>query len=257
MDMRVSRREKEILAYLDKHQKASVFELSNALSVSEVTIRRDLIRMSDEKKIDRFHGGAKVNMSRQVDSTIKEFNEKSLKMQDEKLRIGIRACDFIHDGDIVFMNSGTTVLKMLENLNRRNVTIVTNNSEAFNCNFSSEIEILMLGGVFNRRTKSVGGEITTNSLTGVYSNCTILGVNALDIEEGMTTSVYQETSINNAMIAHTRGKVIVLADHTKLGKISSYVSSPLSKINVVITDSGCPSDFAESLMNKGIEVIIT
>ena len=256
MDHKVSLRERDILNYLSVYQQASVGELSRKLNVSEVTIRRDLIRLDEEHKLSRFHGGARHLEKKPIDFSIGEFGEKALQMKAEKQRIGKRACDFIHDGDIVFMNSGTTVIQMLEQLERQHVTVVTNNAAATSCNIPSGVELLVLGGMFYPRTRSMGGEITTNSISSIYSNCTILGVNALDTVQGMTTSVFQETTVNNAMISNTRGNVIVLADHTKIGKISSYVSSPLSKINVIITDKDCPQSYVESFEKSNIQVIM-
>ena len=100
------------------------------------------------------------------------------------------------------------------------------------------------------------GEITVNTIGGIYSNCTILGVKALDPERGMTTWNYQECGVNAAMIGHTRGKVILLADHSKIGKVSNYVSSSLDKIDLIITDSGCDPEAIAAFQEKGVEVIV-
>lgn len=80
MDIRVRQREKAILGYLDTNRKASVSELSEALSVSEVTIRRDLIRLDEEKKITRFHGGARLLEMKPGESANTEFLQKCTSM---------------------------------------------------------------------------------------------------------------------------------------------------------------------------------
>lgn len=256
MDIRVRQREKAILDYLNVQKKASVNELSEALSVSAVTIRRDIIRLDEENKLSRYHGGVRVLEGKPGDTQDTAFMQKSASMREEKMRIGLRACSFVNDGDIIFMNSGTTVLSFLQQLDKRDITVVTNNVAVLECSVKPGIELLMLGGIYNERTKAVGGEITTSSLNSFYSTCTILGVNALDMTEGLTTSVYQESTINNAMISHTRGKVIVLADGTKMGKLSRYVSAPLSKIDVIITDSSCPEEYISALRRENIEVVV-
>ena len=91
---------------------------------------------------------------------------------------------------------------------------------------------------------------------GIYSTCTVLGVNALDLENGMTTSVYQQSMINKSMINHTKGKVILLADSTKMGRISNFVSASLSSIQIIVTDDKCPPAYVEGFREKGIEVFI-
>ena len=136
------------------------------------------------------------------------------------------------------------------------VTGVTNNARAPFCSRQPGVEILSLGGNYMERSKSFVGEITVNTIGGIYSNCTILGVKALDPERGMTTWNYQECGVNAAMIGHTRGKVILLADHSKIGKVSNYVSSSLDKIDLIITDSGCDPEAIAAFREKGVEVIV-
>ena len=253
--MRVDQRGNEIVAFINRQGNATVEELSRQFCVSEVTIRRDLDRLNAKKIISRYHGGARKRTEQDGEQVVTEFQQKSGEMTEEKNRIGLRACEFVRDFDIVFMNSGTTVLRFLANLRRQGVTVVTNNMAALEAPLVPGVDIMVLGGMYNDRTRSVGGEITTGALLNIYSTCTVLGVNALDLEEGMTTSVYQECATNNAMISHSKGKVILLADSSKMGKISSYVSSPLSKINVIITDIGCPENYILGFRERGIEVI--
>lgn len=256
MDIKVRQREKKIIEYIAEHGTGTVSELSNAFCVSEITIRRDLSRLAEEKVLKRYHGGAKLHIPTNAELKCAEFQQKSTLMLDEKRRIGNCACSFIKDNDIVFMNSGTTVLQFLTQLEKQGVTIVTSNAAAFDCPINPGVEILALGGNYDSRTRSMCGEFTINNIMGIYSTCTILGANGLDVKEGMTTSVYQECTINNAMINHTKGKVILLADSTKIGKISSYVSSPLSKIDVIITDINCPETYIDGFHQQNVEVIV-
>ncbi|MDH7483686.1 MAG: DeoR/GlpR transcriptional regulator, partial [Spirochaetales bacterium] len=92
--------------------------------------------------------------------------------------------------------------------------------------------------------------------SNVYADHTILGTNGISLEKGLTTSVYQECSINQAMIEHTHGKVIVLADSSKMGKVANFISSGLSKVDIVITDEDCPKEYRDGLHALGLEVII-
>ena len=154
------------------------------------------------------------------------------------------------------MNSGSTVLFFLEAIKDKHVTVVTNNAMVPFCEKQVCVELLSLGGNYMERAKSFVGEITVNTINGIYSNCAVLGVNALDPERGMTTWNYQECGVNDAMINHTRGKVILLADHTKIGKVTNYVSSSLDKIDLIITDDGCDPKYVSVFKEKGVDVIV-
>lgn len=256
MKINVRHREKLIIDFVKVNEVATVSDLSEAFGVSDVTIRRDLARLAEKRIITRFHGGARLRTPLSSELAVAEFKQKAEVMLEEKRRIGRSASKLISDGDIVFINSGTSVLQFLTQIENEQVTIITNNVAALECTVSNGVSIMVLGGTYNHRTRSLHGEITINNLSNIYSTCTILGVNSLDISEGMTTSSFPECAINSAMIKNTKGKVILLADSTKIGRISSYVSSPLSKIDVIITDDQCPKSFIQKAQEKGVEVIV-
>ena len=129
MSMKMNHRESKIIEYVNEHGSATVTELSNYTKVSEITIRRDLERLESRKAVIRYHGGAKKNTSLEGKDPIMEFKAKEAKMCDEKKRIGKKAAELIKDGDIVFMNSGTTVLTFLECLEKKNFKIYKNNNK--------------------------------------------------------------------------------------------------------------------------------
>lgn len=119
MSMKMNHRENMIINYVNEKGKVTVAELSKYVQVSEITVRRDLERLENRKAIIRYHGGAKRNTNHGGKDSIMEFRAKEAAMRDEKRRIGKKACELIKDGDIVFMNSGTTVLNFLEELEKR------------------------------------------------------------------------------------------------------------------------------------------
>ena len=248
----------QIANYVKQKGEASVQELSEYFAVSPLTVRRDLTALEEQKLLLRYHGGAKalVQSDTANDNGNYEFDLTSVPRVEEKKRIGEKACEFLKNDDIIFMNSGSTVLFFQEAIRDKHVTVVTNNARAPFCSKQPGVEILSLGGNYMERSKSYVGEITVNTIGGIYSNCTILGVKALDPERGLTTWNSQECGVNAAMIGHTRGKVILLADHSKIGKVSNYVSSSLDKIDLIITDSGCDPEAIAAFQEKGVEVIV-
>lgn len=58
------------------------------------------------------------------------------------------------------------------------------------------------------------------------------------------------------MIDQTRGKVIVVADHTKIGKVGPFLTAPIDQIDILITTKGFPEEYFEQLITKGIKIII-
>jgi DeoR family fructose operon transcriptional repressor len=252
----VYRRRMLILEAVARKGAVSVEELALSLEVSPITIRRDLDHLHEEGSLVRKHGGA-ASASYGSDGQPEEMlSEKDVLHSDEKGRIAARAVSLVEDDEILFMNSGSTTLTFLRALRAKRVKVITNNAAAITAERGPGIELMILGGEYREQSQSLVGEFALNAIHNIFADHTLLGTNGISLEKGLTTSVYQECSVNQAMIEHTRGKVIVLADSSKMGKVGNFVSSPLSRVHVVVTDSGCPEQFRQGLEELGITVLI-
>lgn len=250
-----SNRHQRILEIVKKDNSVRVDTLSRLLDVSSVTIRRDLDTMDRIGLIMRTHGGARKLESPAASQPESTFFEKGIINIDEKYQIARMAVNLVQNDDIVFLNSGTTTLCFLEVLKTQS-RIITNNAASIICNKDPKVELLVLGGEYRERSRSFVGDFALNAIKGIHSKITILGVNGLSQEKGLTTSVISECSINQSMIENTTGHVIVLADYSKIDHISNFVSSPIESIDILITDNKAPEKALESFKSKGIEVII-
>ena len=82
----------------------------------------------------------------------------------------------------------------------------------------------------------------------------MLGINGVSIKRGCTTAVQLETGVNKAMIENSSGKVIVVADHSKMNCVSSFLTCPLSRIDLLVTDWMTPQAFCDELQASGLNV---
>ncbi|TVR74852.1 MAG: DeoR/GlpR transcriptional regulator [Spirochaetaceae bacterium] len=245
-----------ILDVLKEQGMVRVEDLSRDLGVSGVTIRRDLDYLNSKGLLLRTHGGANMAPARKDILQESEFNEKGTVNVPEKERIGARCADLIQTNDIVFLNSGSTAIFFLQALAGRKVKVITNNAAAIQSSLDPKVEVMYLGGEYREQSRSFVGEFALNTIRDIYSHYTVLGTNGISTERGITTTVYQECAINQAMIDNTHGKVIVIADHTKLGRVSNFVSAPLNVIDILVTDTLCPPEFREELESRGISVFL-
>lgn len=253
-------RKKQILELLRSKTTASVAELSEHCHVSPLTIRRDLDDLATQGLVLRIRGGAKLNI---VPSGLLNqygeinFDNKSILNIKEKKQIGELATTLIEPDSIVFMNSGSTTLFFLQALHKIRAQILTNNAAAFSVSYdTANLDLYSLGGEYRSQSKSFIGNMTINAIDTINSTYTILGTNGIDIQQGLSTSVYEECFTNQAMVEHTLKKVIVLADYSKFGVVSNFISIPLSKVDIIVTDNKCPKDYIVQLEQKKIDVII-
>jgi DeoR family transcriptional regulator, fructose operon transcriptional repressor len=245
-----------ILEHLEHSGRVRVDELAENLNVSSVTIRRDLDYLNERGHLVRTHGGAARVPEGLVSASERRFADKGTINVAEKTRIAERAAEMIVPHDTVFLNSGSTAIFFLRALRDRAARVITNNAAAIECEVDPLVELLILGGEYREQSRSFVGEFALNTIRNIYSTHTILGTNGISLDQGLTTTVYQECNINQAMIENTHGKVIVLADNSKIGQVANFVSASLEAIDMVITDTGAPEEFVRELRSRGIEVLV-
>lgn len=246
----------QILDALYTAGNVSVNVLEDLLQVSKVTIRRDLDFLDGKGLLVRTHGGATLPPNQDIKLSDEDYAKKDIVHVQEKRRIALKCASLIKAQDILFINSGSTTNFLLQSISGKQIKVITNNAASLESSIDDKVEILFLGGQYLKHPRSFIGEFALATLRDMYSTHTILGTNGISLEKGLTTTVYQECSINQAMIQNTHGKVIVLADSTKMGYISNFISAPLESIDIVITDDKCPPEFKAGLEKAGIEVLI-
>lgn len=247
------KRHDEILQRLNLSGRVSVDDLSRDFEVSKITIRRDLDVLSDEGLIDRVHGGA---LARKHQPQELLFSEKGHTNIPEKNAIGRAAAAMLKDGDTLLLNGGSTTLHVLKHLQNKKIRVITNNAATIGISRDPRVELILTGGEHRTSSDSLVGDLAAIALSQVYGSCAMLGTNGIDPVVGLTSSVYQETNINRLMIERTRGPVIVLADHTKIGIVSNFETTSMKDIDTLITDSKADPQMIEKIRAAGLEVII-
>lgn len=249
----ISRRREEILRYLKEHEKASVEELSGLCGVSQLTIRRDLDALEELNTISRYFGGAQYLENTGVPTP---FEEKEGSNHLEKEVIAAEASKYIENGATVFMNSGTTIQQVLSRITSKDVTVITNNALAYQYCNAINGSIICTGGVYTDLTKAYIGSLAADIIGRTYADACILGVNGISADSGLTTSELQETIITQKMAEQCQGKVIVVADGSKVGRTYSFVSLEIKNVDILITDSSADVAEVERLRRLGLEIIV-
>lgn len=249
----IQERQRQLFEYIKSNSTIKVSTASKKLNVSELTIRRDLEILEKKELITRFHGGASINNSFSEYDIVLE--EKQIQNEHVKNCIGRQAVSLIQDGSTVFLNSGSTTLSVLKHLNTQSGRVVTNNALAPTAVWSDHIELIMTGGECRNRSKSLIGSYALNVINSIYGNYCVLGVNGIS-SFGTTTSVHQETTINEAMVKRCNGTVIIVADGSKIGKSYNFISVPIQDIDILITDPSANPAELDKIASKGVKVII-
>jgi DeoR family transcriptional regulator of aga operon len=247
-------RQKQILSLLARQGRLSVTEIVEQFSISEATVRRDLESLASQGKVQRVHGG--VIAVEQAPPELPILQREG-EQTDEKAQIGRAAAELITDGETVFLGSGTTVLETAKNLReRKNLTVITNSLPVLNALAGiKEITVVSLGGQLRESELSFIGHITEQALAEVRVDKVIMGARGLSLEHGLTNDYLQETLTDRAILKIGR-EVILVADHSKVNRVSTALLAPLSSMNTFVTDSKADKKFIQALKKQNIKIVI-
>ena len=247
-------RHKRILSQLIKQGRLSVAEIVEQFSVSEATARRDLESLASEGKVQRVHGGAIAAEKAPPELPILERENEQT---DEKVRIGRMTAELIADKETIFLGSGTTVLEVAKNLrDRKNLTVITNSLPVLNALAGiKEIMVISLGGMLRDTELSFIGHITEQALAEVHVDKVVIGTRGISFEHGLTNDYLQETLTDRAILKIGR-EVIIVADHSKVNRVSTVLLAPLDVMHTFVTDSSSDKKFIQSLKKQNVNVIM-
>jgi DeoR family transcriptional regulator of aga operon len=243
-----------IMKELDLKGQVNVISLSQALGVSEVTIRNDLSRLEQKNLLVRARGGAM-----KADRVAVDFNlsDKKKLHYKEKLLIGKAASTLIENGDTIILDSGTTTMEIIRHLSAfESLTVITNALNLVNTLAEQEkINIIVPGGFLRRNSLSLVGTTAEESFKNYFCDKLFLAVDGFNTTHGLSTPNVEEAHLNRVMISIAK-QVIVVMDSSKFHKRSFAFIAPLSAVDIVITDSGIPAEDQKKLENAGVKVMI-
>lgn len=249
-------RRSAILQRLHEDSSVSVLQLSKDFGVSEVTIRKDLRILKERKLLLRVHGGAiLVAKASQAEREERNFNFKRLVNAREKEAIGRAAAAHIKDGDTILIDSGTTALEVVRNLDRfSDLTIITNSVNALTEALKyKRFKVILVGGSVREPSLSTVGSLAESNLKLFYCDKLFLGVDSFSLEAGLSTPSVEEASTNQVMISRAR-EVIAVFDSSKVNKRAlAFIAMP-DKIDTIITDNHLPSSVRNQLKAMKINV---
>ncbi len=240
-----------ILNLIDTESTTAVDELASALSVSSATVRRDLAQLAGQGLVLRSHGGA-VRVDRGYELPIR-YRETS--QAGEKRRIGQAAAELVGEGAVVGVNGGTTTMEVSRALaTRRNLTVVTN---ALNIGaelaLRPNIRLVVTGGIARTASFELSGPAAERAIQDYNIDVAFIGVDGVDPVSGCTAHNDSE-ALSNAALVRRAAKVIVVADHTKLGQVKFARICEIAAVNILITDSGASGDRVAEFEAVGVDV---
>lgn len=252
--MLASDRQDKILELLHLEGSVRNSNLVKILGVSLETIRRDLEHLEHENLLKKVHGGAILKDKKMMGLSYSLREEKNI---NEKIEIANKVLDYIEDGETIGLNGSTTnieVAKLLKE-NRKKITVVTNSLLIANeLSDLNEINLILAGGIYNKKEFSFLGEMTKAFLSNFSLDKSFIGVGGLSIKRGATDFILGEVLVQKKL-AEISDKTIIVADSSKINSNSLIKICDLDEIDLVITDSKLEKNIKNQYIKLGLEII--
>ena len=242
----------QIYKYVQTQTRASVRSLCKVFDVSESTVRRDLTELENRKLLKRTHGGAVCMDSVGIEPS---YHEKEDKYRQEKQDIAACAAGLIENGDSLLIDSGTTTMCLVPYLCKfEKLTVVTNSIFLMQkLSGYANITLICVGGLLRSNTIALVGPVAEENLGRIRVDKAFIAANGIEAKAGLTTPNLVEASIKSKMIAASE-QVYVMADHSKIGRVSFARFGTLADIDGCITCRPIPVEQQRSFEHSGVRL---
>ena len=237
----------KIIDMLRQQPSVRVTDLVPILDASESTIRRDIAELDKEGRLRKVFGGAVAleakrpgngtagaDTARKVNVQHRDIDAKAKSRVDEKTKVAVRAAALIEEGDLVYIDAGTTTGSMIEHIDCYSATYVTNGVRHAIDLAERGFRTYLLSGLIKASTEAIIGYDAVDSLKKYHFDKCFIGTDGIDQENGLTTLDIEESMVKTEVIRRS-GKVYVLADSSKFGLVAKIKFASL-EAGTIITD---------------------
>ncbi len=231
----------KIMDLLETQPTIRVADLVSVLGASESTIRRDIAQLDEEGRLRKVFGGA-VSLelesgqrtNRNVNAPKRTVDVKEQTQVDEKTQVAACAASLIENGDLVYLDAGTTTGSMIEHIKCHDAVYVTNGARHALQLARRGFKVYLLSGQVKVSTEAIIGYDAVGSLQKYHFSKCFIGTDGIDLSSGLTTSDIEESMVKTEAIQRSE-KVYILADSSKFGLVAAITFAPLSA-GQIITD---------------------
>lgn len=246
-------RQQEIVRLARRDGRVEVADLAELLGVTTETVRRDLTVLEQQGLLRRVHGGALPVERLRFETGIAE---RAATMTAEKERIAKAAIRFLPPVGSILIDAGTTTARFVDALpDDRELTAVTNSLPiALALSAMPRLTVLTVGGRVRGRTLAQVDRWALRSLAEIHVDVAFVATNGISVERGLTTPDLAEAAVKEALVTSAH-RVVLLADHTKVGADQFARFADVEQLDVIVTDAGMDDETAAALAAAGPEVV--
>ncbi|GMA98432.1 DeoR/GlpR family DNA-binding transcription regulator [Pelosinus sp. IPA-1] len=248
----------EIQKYIREVENVSLDTLCDVFKVSKNTIRRDVTELQKKGLITKVYGGITINQKNpnELFESREPFESREGKNQAEKIAIAKLASELVEDGDVIFIDSGTTTKHMIPFLAlKENITIITSNLHVILASIPyPKLNIISTGGVLYRETISLTGIGVISFLKDYNISKSFLASTGVSLAKGVTNISPLESEIKRYLVENSI-TTSLLVDHSKIDIASLMTYCRLEDLKFFITDKLPPKEYIDFFAANDITLL--
>lgn len=219
--------------YILEKNSVTMDELCNQFGISINTARTDVADLVEKGVAKKIYGGVCSNQT----SNLITFDKRASHMLNIKKLISKYAATLIEDGDVIFIDSGTTTMSIVDYLDDLNdVTIITHNlNTIIKAVHKQNLTIISLPGVFDRQTNSFADASTCKALEKYNIHKAFMGTASITKKGKATNNSFFEVQVKKAVLQHSEKKYL-LVDSSKFGKLGLMSYCGIEEMDMIITN---------------------
>lgn len=245
-------RHKKIFDELNSVGRVYVKDISKALGVTEITIRRDLAFLEDNGLLKKTYGGA-VPVAPDLDASVRYRQKKKI---DAKKIVGKLASTLIKDGDIIYLEAGSTCYEIVPYLAAlKNLTIIVNSLYLMRRLGQLNIhKIIIIGGQYRPDRMDMVGPAAEMAIAQLGGFKAFTGADDITIDAGISGA--DVVTVGFAKLVLKRAsEVIFVGDHTKFDNPALYKIADIDQLNYIVTDTQPSKAWLQLTKEKNIKLI--
>lgn len=246
-------RRERLVQFIAEHGYCTITELSKAFDVSEMTIRRDVLRLVEQGKVRGFRGGVGSLSRQEMEGS--DYRLRDMKMAEAKQAIARRAIEMVNPGSVIAIDAGTTGHQVAELLpNDRGLTVVTHSFPVVSSLIGNPgTEVMCLGGLLHAESLSFDGPSTLAAISNLQVETLFLAASGIGDRGAFCGNGFD--AITKRALIEVADQVVLLADSSKFSTSAMVKICGWAAIGTIVIDDGITEEHQRMLEAQDVEVI--
>ena len=241
--------------FIQSRGEVSVSELQSIYEgYSSMTIWRDLKQLEEQGYIRRVHGGV-ISMQTAALQIEGVYSKRARENTRQKNAIAQAAIGLIQPGHSVYLDAGSTLMAVANQISNDRYTIVTSGANiAIELSQRHTCDVLLTGGQISENTLSCSGSQAEAFISSINIDLALMSPSGFTLRTGFTSGSQSESMLKRAVMGKA-AKVVMLMDTSKVGRSLPFTFANLADIDMLICDAPLPAEISTEIASAGVECV--